>query len=274
MKRYWKMMGYVAIFAALFMMSSCSDSSTDPDDGPNGDTTDPTVVVNLVANQNISGIQNIRITATDDTDLYSITLMIDGVTVESKTDVIFEGDFLFEVNSMDYSEGLHSVTARAVDEAGNITTSSPISVNMLFDFDPENNGLIRVSVDQYQELDPLDLTGYGDPYFVFKLYIDDVLFEEYQSAVTWDTYYINTPIYHDFDIDDSTKQIKVAIIVYDKDDTSDDVVDYCPESGVYYTWTMNTMPNGIPLNYSNTYSGANDGMGDDDCQITMSVKVM
>ena len=275
MKKYWTLIGYAALIVALTFLNSCSDSSTDPDDDGQNDTTDPTVVVNLNANHNISGIYNIRVTATDDTDLYSLTLMIDGVTIESRTDIYIEGDFFFEVNSMDYSEGLHTVTVRAVDAANNIVTTDAINVNMLFDFDPENNGMIRVSIDQYQELDPLDITGYGDPYFVFRISdTNDVLIDEYQTAVYWDTNIINTSIYHDFDIDDGTKQIKVAIIVYDKDDTNDDIVDYCPESGNYYTWTLSTWSNNAMLDYSNTYSGADDGVGDDDCQITMSAKAM
>ena len=273
-KKYWTQMGYVAIFAALTLLISCSDSSTDANDDPPADSTNPTVVVNLIANQNISGIQNIRVTATDDTDLYSLTFMVDGITVESIGNITIEGDFFIEVNSMDYSEGLHSVSVRASDASNNIVTTDPINVNMLFDFDPDSNGLIRAGISYYKELDPLDLSGYGDPYFVIKLYIDDVLFDTFTSAVTYDVYEINSSIYHDFDIPDATKQIKVSIQVFDEDDTVDDIVDYCPESGNYYVWTMNTMNSGIPLNYSNSYSGASDGMGDDDCEITMTVKVL
>ncbi len=274
MKKYWMLIGYAALFAALTFLNSCSDSSSEPEDDDPDDTTAPSVVVNLISNQNISGIQNIRVTSTDDTDLYSLTLMVDGLTVESRSNITTEGDFFFEVNSMDYSEGLHSITARAIDASNNIVTTDPISVNMLFDFDPDSNGLIRAGINYYKELDPLDITGYGDPYFVIKLYIDDVLFDTFTSAVTFDVYEISSSIYHDFDIPDATKQIKVSIQVFDEDDTADDIVDYCPESGNYYEWTFNTISSGVPLNYSNSYSGATDGMGDDDCEITMFAKVL
>lgn len=256
---------------SLITIVSCSDDDTST--SPSGDVTAPTVELRLIDNHNISGIYNVLVDATDDEyNLYSVSLYIDGHLIEEKNPS-YEGTFSFSVNSMDYTEGSHYMYAEATDEAGNFTRSSLIDVNMLYDFDPENNGMIRVGIDYYLELDPLDLTGYGDPYFIFELYIDDVLFDDYTSPTTWDTNEITSSIYYDFDIPDDTKQIKVAIKVMDEDGAVDDPVDYCPESGNYYIWTLSTYSNGSPLDYSETYSGANDGQGDDDCEITMFVSV-
>lgn len=259
--------------AMLFFTSCSSDSSTDPGDDNPTDTTNPTVTVNLTENQNISGIQNIKVTAYDDSDLFSVAIYVDYVKVVEEEVGIWSGDFFLELNSMDFSEGSHVVYARATDAAGNYTNTSSVNINMLFDFDPVNNGMIRVSVDNYQELDPLDLTGYGDPYFVFKIYdINDVLLDQYTSSVYTDTNVINSAVYHDFDINDNLKQIKVAIQVWDDDGTYDDPVDYCPESGNYYIFTRTTNSGGVMLDWTGTYSGASDGVGDEDCQVTLSIK--
>lgn len=261
-----------SLFAMLFLTSCGSDSSTDPADDTPTDTTAPTVTLNLVNNQNISGIYNIKVTAYDDTDLHSLYLYVDGVLLEEKIAGTYSGDFFFAINSMDYSEGSYSIYVRAFDAANNSAVSDWREVNMLFDFDPVNNGMIRVSVDNYQELDPLDLVGYGDPYFVFKIYdINDTLLDEYTSSIYTDTNVINSAVYRDFDINDNLKQIKVVIQVWDDDGSIDDPVDYCPESGNYYIFTRTTYSNGSMLNWTGTYSGANDGVGDDDCQITCSI---
>jgi hypothetical protein len=273
MKKSMYLMFIIASLSAILFLTSCSsDSSTDPGDDTPADTTNPTVTLNLTTNQNISGIYNIRVTANDDTDLYSLHLYVDGVQLEEKIVGIYSGDFFFQINSMDYSEGNHSIYVRAFDAANNYADSDWKQVNMLFDFDPVNNGMIRVSVDNYQELDPLDLVGYGDPYFVFKIYdIDDVLLDQYTTSVYTDTNVINSAVYQDFDINDNLKQIKVVIQVWDDDGSTDDPVDYCPESGNYYIFTRTTNSGGVMLDWTVTYSGANDGVGDDDCQITCSI---
>ncbi|MDA3887150.1 MAG: Ig-like domain-containing protein [Candidatus Delongbacteria bacterium] len=241
----------------------------------NSDSAAPTVTIaNLTNGQNVSGIFTINVDATDNTSINRVTLYIDGSSVETIYAKDTKGIYYFDVNFNSYSDGSRSVYAIAYDGSNNSETSNAISINSEYDFALYGNGVIRVSIDHYQELDPLDLTGYGDPYFEFNLYIDDVLYSQHFTSTSYDTQEINTPIYYDFDIPDKTRQVKISIKVWDEDGASDDIVDYCNEAGNYYIWTLSTLPNGNLLNYSNTYSGADDGQGDDDCEITMSVKAL
>lgn len=253
---------------ALAYDTSNNSSSTNTITVNNTDQNLPTVAItNLTNGQLVSGLLDINVDATDNIGIDHVSLYIDGTLVGTQTKN--KAVFSFTVNFNNYTDGSRSVYAVAYDTSNNSKTSNTYTINSEYDFTPYGDGKIRVSIDHYKELDPLDITGYGDPYFIFKLYINDVLYDEHTTATFTDTHEISTPVYYDFNIPDKTRQIKVSIFVYDEDGTTDDVVDYTESAaGIAYQWTLNT----LNLNVTNSYSGADDGLVEDDCELTRSIK--
>jgi len=97
------------------------------------DTTPPVVsVVTLVSGQNVTGVQIVTISATDDVAVASVQPKIDGVNFGPALTV---SPYFFTLDTSTLSTGVHTVGAQAVDTSGN-SASASVSVNVtgqLFD---------------------------------------------------------------------------------------------------------------------------------------------
>jgi peptidoglycan/xylan/chitin deacetylase (PgdA/CDA1 family) len=91
------------------------------------DTTPPAVSVTAPANgAAVAGIVNVVADATDDVAVDHVDFLVDGSLAGTST----SGPFSFGWNSRNVANGTHTITARAVDTAGNATTSSTVTVTV------------------------------------------------------------------------------------------------------------------------------------------------
>jgi hypothetical protein len=88
-----------------------------------GDTTPPTVSASV---SGTSGTITLNATASDNVGVSSVEFFIDGVSRGSDT----TSPYSLAFNSTTLTNGTHSLTARAVDAAGNNTTSSAVSFSV------------------------------------------------------------------------------------------------------------------------------------------------
>ncbi len=101
-------------------------STTTPTPTPAPDTLAPTVsITSPMASATVSGTQTIAVTATDDTAVSRVDLLIDGVTVAS----LSSAPYSLAWNTTKYANGGHTIVARAYDAAGNIG-SAQVSVTV------------------------------------------------------------------------------------------------------------------------------------------------
>lgn len=269
MKKSYKLLNGVLILI-LSVLISCSNSPTGSGNGNGNDTIDPTVSFENIANgAHVSGIFNVTVNATDNEEIDIVALYLDG----QKIDEINVSRYQFSVNCNDYTDGSHTLQAKAWDKAGNIGITNIITINTSFDFAPYTNGKIKVTISHYKQLDDLDIASYGDPYFVYIIEINDSVFETYTSPVWQDTQEINDDVDHTFDIPDNTKDYKLTVYVRDKDTVGYESIDYTPESGVAYYWTLHP----ITSDFTETFNGEDDGSSgydDNDCEITLKVETI
>ncbi|MBN2829560.1 MAG: hypothetical protein JXR56_04500 [Candidatus Cloacimonetes bacterium] len=228
----------------------------------------PTVAfMNLPNGTTISTQRNIDVTAIDNNSIVNVKLYLDNQQIGQDT----SSPYSFSLNPFDFTDGTHTLQARATDNAGNIGYSENLSITINYDFAPNTNGRINVTISHYQELDPLDLTGYGDPYFVYEIEINNVVFDTYVSQTFSNTTVLNQNVSHIFDIPDNTREYKLTVWVYDEDTASDDLLDYTSVAGSAYYWNLNP----ISGDFTDTYNGNDDGLNDDkDCEITLSVDTL
>jgi len=251
----------------LFSLSSCSSDSSPT--GSEGDTTNPTVSFENIQNgASVSGSLDISVKATDNGAVSKIALYIDNQKIGE-----FSGDnHNFTINCNDYSDGSHTLKAQAWDNTGNTGTTS-INIQTIFDFAPNTDGKIKVSITHYKELDPVDLYGYGDPYFEYILKINGSEYDSFTSQVYDDTNELNTIISHTFNIPDKTREYQIIVRVFDEDGSVDDQLDYTPISGSAYIWTLAPIAN----DFNEIYNGEDDGSAnfdDNDCTITLKVETI
>jgi len=98
-------------------------TSTSPSGGT-GDTTAPTVIITSPPNgATVNGQLKVAATATDATRVTVVRLYLDGRLVGSDT----TRPYSFSVSTR-LSRGQHVLVARALDPAGNIGTSSPVTI--------------------------------------------------------------------------------------------------------------------------------------------------
>jgi hypothetical protein len=72
---------------------------------------------------------SIRVSASDDFGVTSVTLRVDGSELATETQADDNGAFVFSWDSTSASDGRHSLTAEAVDGSGNVGKSSiPVDV--------------------------------------------------------------------------------------------------------------------------------------------------
>jgi hypothetical protein len=269
MKTNYKLLS--ALIIILSMLMSCSDTPTG-NDNDTPDTVDPTVSFeNIADGADVSGIFSVTVNATDNEEIDLVAIYMDGQKIDEIDLSRFQTRFQFSIDCNDYTDGAHTLQAKAWDAAGNIGITNIITINTMFDFAPHSNGKIEVSITHYQELDPVDTFGYGDPYFIYILDIDNVEFDVYTSPVYLNVTELNITISHVFDIPDNTREYKLTVLVRDDDTAGYDELDYTHLSGTAYVWTMEPITN----DFMNTYSGEDDGSSgydDNDCEITLEVE--
>jgi archaellum component FlaF (FlaF/FlaG flagellin family) len=91
------------------------------------DTIPPTVAVTSpTAGALLSGTVNLTANASDNVAVDHVDFLVDGKVVATATSAPYSVSW----NSTSVPDGLHTVTARAVDSAGNSTTSAGVSVNV------------------------------------------------------------------------------------------------------------------------------------------------
>jgi hypothetical protein len=266
MKTSYKLLSAVLVII-LSMLMSCSDSPTG-NDNDTPDTVDPTVSFENIANgANVSGIFSVSVLATDNEEIDLVAIYLDG----QKIDEIDLSRFQFSIDCNDYTDGAHTLQAKAWDAAGNIGITNIITINTMFDFAPYSNGKIEVKISHYEQLDPLDIMSDGDPFFVYEIEINGNVFETYTSPTYQDTDEINTDIEHTFDIPDNTREYKLTVWVRDQEVSGYEEIDYTYLSGTWGYWELNP----ISSDWEAIYSGEDDGSAgydDNDCEITLEVE--
>ena len=93
-----------------------------------GDTIPPTVSINPINSQPISGTTTLSATATDNVAVAGVQFILDGNNIGSESST---SPYSIVWDSRTVSDGTHSLVAKARDTAGNISTSSPVQLTVL-----------------------------------------------------------------------------------------------------------------------------------------------
>lgn len=114
------------IFVAFSLVLSCNDSE-DPM-GPEDDNEPPTVsITSPSADAEIAGEVTIEVSASDNNQVDSVQVLLDG----SRVGVVTSSPFNFTWQSITVADSMdHELTARAFDSAQNSATSDPISLTV------------------------------------------------------------------------------------------------------------------------------------------------
>jgi len=95
---------------------------------PVPDTTAPTVAITAPSNgATVSGTVNVSVVANDDVGVFAVQLLVDNVTVGSEDTT---APYSFSLNTVSLTNGVHAITARARDAAGNTTTSAVVNITV------------------------------------------------------------------------------------------------------------------------------------------------
>jgi peptidoglycan/xylan/chitin deacetylase (PgdA/CDA1 family) len=90
-----------------------------------GDTQPPTASVASPANgDTVTNVVHISVDATDNAAVDHVDYIVDGAVTGTST----SGPYSLDWNSRNVANGFHTISARAVDTAGNVTTASAITV--------------------------------------------------------------------------------------------------------------------------------------------------
>lgn len=93
------------------------------------DATPPTVSVTApTAGQTVSGTFSVSATASDTSGISGVSFHLDGNSTAFAIDT--SSPYSISWNSADASNGAHTITAKATDGAGNVGTSSPVSLTV------------------------------------------------------------------------------------------------------------------------------------------------
>jgi len=98
----------------------------DPEPPDPGGTDPPTVSITAPADEaTVDGTVAVSLSATDDTGVQTVVLKVDGAIVESWDLVpIASWSDSHDLDSLDYTDGSHTITASATDENGNTVTDT------------------------------------------------------------------------------------------------------------------------------------------------------
>lgn len=107
------------------------DLTFDPSNPAIVDATPP--VVTLTSPQNgasLSGTTNVTLTATDDHAVSKVDLLVDNAIVSTKTPPAIGNAYTFALDTTKFTNGTHTLFAKATDVAGNSGSTSILSVNI------------------------------------------------------------------------------------------------------------------------------------------------
>ena len=91
------------------------------------DIISPTVsIVPPTNGTNVSGLYKVKVTASDNSGIKSVTLFVDNL----KKEIDYKSPYTFALDTKALANGVHYITARAVDKSGNKATSSVLAVNV------------------------------------------------------------------------------------------------------------------------------------------------
>ncbi len=111
--------------------SASSNPITVSVSGGISDTTPPSVSITFpTQGATVAGAVDISATASDDTGVTKVEFLIDNVVVGLGVPAQQAGPFTYNWNTTAFSNGSHSLKARAHDAAGNTTTSASVSVTV------------------------------------------------------------------------------------------------------------------------------------------------
>jgi len=125
MKKYLRLMALLVILGLFIMgQSGCTGCGGG---GVTGDTTKPNVIITSPANNStVSWTITIQATATDNVGVVKVEFYIDSNKVGEDTSTPYE----YNWNTTSYTNGTHTITAKAYDNAGNIGESAIVTVNI------------------------------------------------------------------------------------------------------------------------------------------------
>ncbi len=264
------------IVSGMIFIFGCSN---DDDNGtnPSNDTQAPSVTITSPASgYSTSGITTITVEATDNEAVSKVELLVDGSVISTDTN----SPYSFEIDFSSFSEGAHSVVAKAYDTNDNIAISEAITINSLWDFWPSGNGAIQVTITHYEEEAGAVLDGFGcgDPYFFIAFYPISGGTSENRIPTSgyWEDYCeLDNIGGFKYDVEDSLHEFIVGVLVMDYDfPSADDTVDCNPiASSKPLAILFNTKEDTFP--FIRSYNGEDDGnSGEDDCEITIKVELI
>jgi hypothetical protein len=94
----------------------------------NNDTQPPAVTITAPAAGTVDGTVNVDASATDNTGVAGVQFLLNGVNLGAED---LTAPYSISWNTTTIADGNYTLTAKARDAAGNITTSSPVVVNVL-----------------------------------------------------------------------------------------------------------------------------------------------
>jgi len=125
MKKYLRLLALLVIIGLFIMgQSGCTGCGGG---GVTGDTTKPNVAITSPTNNStVSGIVTIQATANDNVGVVKVEFYIDGNKVGEDTSSPYE----YNWNTTQCTNGTHTITAKAYDNAGNVGESAAVTVNV------------------------------------------------------------------------------------------------------------------------------------------------
>jgi len=124
---------------------------------PTSDTTAPTVAITSpVGATTVDGLVGITVTSSDNVGVTNVQLRIDGRNLSSS-----------QLNTTQFRNGDHVLTAHARDAAGNLTTSAPVRITI-------DNELVDTGPPQVQVTTPIANETVSGPFTVRMSAVDDV----------------------------------------------------------------------------------------------------
>jgi subtilisin family serine protease len=114
------------INAAAAVTAAANAGGNTPPPAPEADTLAPSVGIASPTGGNVAGSVSVSVGATDNIGVTRVDLYVGGVLFGSDT----SAPYTFSVNTLNYVNGTLSLSARARDAAGNVTTSSGVNVNV------------------------------------------------------------------------------------------------------------------------------------------------
>jgi hypothetical protein len=102
------------------------------------DATAPTVSITApLASTTVSGTVSVTATSSDNVGVVGVQFLVDGVNIGAEDTT---APYAASWNTVSFASGAHTLSARSRDAAGNIATSSPVSVTVVNNNDPATIG--------------------------------------------------------------------------------------------------------------------------------------